>query len=239
MANRIINDILDDYLEERRKKENIPNLFRNKKKLKLEIFSIKKPSREDEEHLMISDESKTIIIEKTPWYNRIIEMFKINKNQNIKEDSEKEEESELEDLEKEFEKELETLEAEEEQIQEKRKTIMEHFMHKLNILLGIGKSKVTGDIDEKEFMHENLSEVDDVPKEIKNGKYVKLKLYRPQINSDIKKVLQITDNLLAKLPKEEKIRFMQTPEFDLYKSVFKKYRIKEPDDKVVSEEKKD
>lgn len=66
----------------------------------------------------------------------------------------------------------------------------------------------------------------DVDENIKQGRYVKLVLYKPQVKSDIKRVLAITDDLLAKLPKDEKIKFMESPEFELYKSVFQKYNIK-------------
>ncbi len=49
----------------------------------------------------------------------------------------------------------------------------------------------------------------------------------PKVDPDLIRVLYIADELLAKLPREEKLKFMETDDFLLYKSVFKRYRIKE------------
>jgi len=47
-----------------------------------------------------------------------------------------------------------------------------------------------------------------------------------EIDSDIKKILQITDELLGELPEEVINRFMQSDEYDLYERILNKYKIR-------------
>jgi hypothetical protein len=53
--------------------------------------------------------------------------------------------------------------------------------------------------------------------------------YNPEpaeIDSDIKKILQITDELLGELPEDVINRFMQSDEYDLYERILNKYKIR-------------
>jgi hypothetical protein len=56
----------------------------------------------------------------------------------------------------------------------------------------------------------------------KKGKYVPSE----EIDSDVKKILQITDALLGELPEEVINRFMQSDDFELYEHILNKYKIR-------------
>ncbi len=47
-----------------------------------------------------------------------------------------------------------------------------------------------------------------------------------ELDTDIKKILQITDELLGELPEEVINRFMRTDEYDLYERILNKYKIR-------------
>ena len=47
-----------------------------------------------------------------------------------------------------------------------------------------------------------------------------------EIDSDVKKILQITDELLGELPEEVINRFMRSDEYDLYERILNKYKIR-------------
>ncbi|HUS99930.1 MAG TPA: hypothetical protein VMY59_06385 [Candidatus Thermoplasmatota archaeon] len=47
-----------------------------------------------------------------------------------------------------------------------------------------------------------------------------------ELDSDIKKILQITDELLGELPEEIINRFMRSDEYDLYENIINKYKIR-------------
>jgi hypothetical protein len=48
----------------------------------------------------------------------------------------------------------------------------------------------------------------------------------PLLDEDIKNVLEITDNLLGKLPDEVIDEFVKSKDYELYEKVIKKYKIK-------------
>jgi hypothetical protein len=47
-----------------------------------------------------------------------------------------------------------------------------------------------------------------------------------ELDTDIKKILQITDELLGELPEEVINRFMRTDDYDLYERILNKYKIR-------------
>ena len=47
-----------------------------------------------------------------------------------------------------------------------------------------------------------------------------------ELDADIKKILQITDELLGELPEDVLNRFMRSDEFDLYERILNKYKIR-------------
>ena len=47
-----------------------------------------------------------------------------------------------------------------------------------------------------------------------------------ELDTDIKKILQITDELLGELPEEVINRFMRSDEYDLYERILNKYKIR-------------
>jgi len=57
----------------------------------------------------------------------------------------------------------------------------------------------------------------------KKGKYAAAST---ELDSDVKKILQITDALLGELPEEVINRFMQTDDFELYEHILNKYKIR-------------
>jgi len=56
----------------------------------------------------------------------------------------------------------------------------------------------------------------------KKGKYIA----SDEIDSDVKKILRITDELLGELPEEVINRFMQSDDFELYEHILNKYKIR-------------
>ncbi|HVQ01472.1 MAG TPA: hypothetical protein VMT57_08160 [Candidatus Thermoplasmatota archaeon] len=69
----------------------------------------------------------------------------------------------------------------------------------------------------EQVKHRELIKADDIGK------------YNPEpaeIDSDIKKILQITDELLGELPEEVINRFMRSDEYDLYERILNKYKIR-------------
>jgi len=65
----------------------------------------------------------------------------------------------------------------------------------------------------------------DILKKIKKEKEIILKKKKKEDN-DIKELLKIIDEVLAKLPDKEKEELVYSKDFEFYKSILKKYKIK-------------
>ena len=234
MANQDLNKSLDSYIEAKRKQEGQYRPFFRRKQKSEELSSEKKLSKEEEEHLKYSEEDSPVVIEKQPWYKRIFNFTKSEKLSTDDDDEKdfKEEDHHVAQLEDEFEQEMQSA-HEEEKSSDTGPGFFESLGSKIKGLFSSDKvqheEEISDEVPEEELGYQTYDNSQEVDTQIKQGKYTKLRLYRPRLKSDIKNVLTITDNLLAKLPKDEKIKFMQSKDFELYKSVFKRYGIKDQD----------
>ena len=77
---------------------------------------------------------------------------------------------------------------------------------------------------EKEQDGKTKSSISDMHRFIIGKKEVEKE--NPLLDDEIKKVLEITDNLLGKLPEEIIDEFVKSKDFELYEKIIRKYKIK-------------
>jgi hypothetical protein len=107
-----------------------------------------------------------------------------------------------------------------------KKDIKEKKSDKENILYSI--SEDTQNYKTYGFKEEQNDKIKD--KEVGMHQYIinkeDAKKENPLLDEDIKKVLEITDNLLGKLPEEVIDEFIKSKDYELYEKVIKRYKIK-------------